>query len=55
MLLFGQEGPGLSEEARALSEAVLAIRQFGSTRSINAAAASAVAMHEWVRRWAPEE
>ena len=53
-LLFGQEGPGLSEEARSLSEAVLAIRQFGSTRSINAAAASAVAMHEWVRRWAPE-
>src|SRR5690349_18853536 len=55
VLLFGQEGPGLSEEARSLSEAVLAIRQFGSTRSINAAAASAVAMHEWVRRWAPEE
>jgi tRNA G18 (ribose-2'-O)-methylase SpoU len=51
-LLFGQEGPGLSEEARALAEAVLHIRQFGSTRSINAAAASAVAMHEWVRRHA---
>jgi tRNA G18 (ribose-2'-O)-methylase SpoU len=51
-MLFGQEGPGLSEEARALSEAVLAIRQFGSTRSINAAAASAVAMHEWIRRHA---
>jgi tRNA G18 (ribose-2'-O)-methylase SpoU len=54
VLLFGQEGPGLSEQARSLAEAVLAIRQFGSTRSINAAAASAVAMHEWVRRWAPE-
>ena len=53
VLLFGQEGPGLSEEARALSQAVLAIRQFGSTRSINAAAASAVAMHEWIRRHAP--
>jgi len=54
-LLFGQEGPGLSAEARALCEAVLAIRQFGSTRSINAAAASAVAMHEWVRRHAVPE
>jgi tRNA G18 (ribose-2'-O)-methylase SpoU len=53
VLLFGQEGPGLSEEARELSEVVLAIRQFGSTRSINAAAASAVAMHEWIRRHAP--
>ena len=51
-LLFGQEGPGLSEEARQLAGAVLAIRQFGSTRSINAAAASAVAMHEWIRRHA---
>jgi tRNA G18 (ribose-2'-O)-methylase SpoU len=50
VLLFGQEGPGLSPGARALATAVLAIRQFGSTRSINAAAASAVAMHEWVRR-----
>jgi len=51
LLLFGQEGPGLSEEARALTSAVLHIRQFGSTRSINAAAASAIAMHEWVRRF----
>ncbi len=51
-MLFGQEGPGLSEEARDLAQAVLHIRQFGSTRSINAAAASAVAMHEWVRRHA---
>ncbi len=52
LLLFGQEGPGLSAAARNLCEAVLAIRQFGSTRSINAAAASAVAMHEWIRRHA---
>ena len=51
-MLFGQEGPGLSEEARELCDAVLHIRQFGSTRSINAAAASAVAMHEWIRRYA---
>jgi tRNA G18 (ribose-2'-O)-methylase SpoU len=51
-LLFGQEGPGLSDDARELVEVVLAIRQFGSTRSINAAAASAIAMHEWVRRHA---
>jgi tRNA G18 (ribose-2'-O)-methylase SpoU len=48
-LLFGQEGPGLSEEARAAVSVVLAIRQFGSTRSINASAAAAVTMHAWVR------
>lgn len=49
VLLFGQEGPGLSEPARAACEAVLSIAQFGSTRSINAGAAAAVAMHAWVR------
>jgi tRNA G18 (ribose-2'-O)-methylase SpoU len=51
VLLFGQEGPGLSDEARELAQIVLHIRQFGSTRSINAAAASAIAMHEWIRRF----
>ncbi|MEX0659879.1 MAG: TrmH family RNA methyltransferase [Egibacteraceae bacterium] len=53
VLLFGQEGPGLSPGARALADEVMAMRQFGSTRSINAGAASAIAMHEWVRRHVP--
>lgn len=47
-LLFGQEGPGLSDEAIAAADAVLEISQFGSTRSINASAAAAVAMHDWI-------
>lgn len=50
LMLFGQEGPGLSEAAADLSTVVLSIAQFGSTRSINAGAAAAVAMHAWVRR-----
>ena len=49
VLLFGQEGPGLSDDARAACSAVLSIAQFGSTRSVNAGAAAAVAMHAWVR------
>lgn len=49
LMLFGQEGPGLSEAARTACRAVLSIAQFGSTRSINAAAAAAIAMHAWVR------
>ena len=49
LLLFGQEGPGLSAEALAAADEVVEIRQFGSTRSINAGAAAAVVMHEWVR------
>jgi tRNA(Leu) C34 or U34 (ribose-2'-O)-methylase TrmL len=48
VLLFGQEGPGLSEQARHNCDAVLSIAQFGSTRSINAAAAAAIALHRWV-------
>lgn len=54
VLLFGQEGPGLSPEALAAADLHIEIRQFGSTRSINAAAAAAIVMHEWVRRWTPE-
>ena len=50
VLLFGQEGPGLSEAALAVADRVVAIPQSGSTRSVNAGAASAVAMYEWVRR-----
>ncbi|HSJ62224.1 MAG TPA: RNA methyltransferase [Jiangellaceae bacterium] len=50
VLLFGQEGPGLSEDARTHAVAVLSIAQFGSTRSINAGAASAIAMHAWIRQ-----
>jgi tRNA G18 (ribose-2'-O)-methylase SpoU len=48
VLLFGQEGPGLSAEALAAADATVEITQFGSTRSINASAAAAVAMHAWV-------
>jgi tRNA G18 (ribose-2'-O)-methylase SpoU len=47
VLLFGQEGPGLSDEALAIADAVVAITQHDSTRSINVAAAAAIAMHCW--------
>lgn len=49
VLVFGQEGPGLSAAARRACSVVLSIAQFGSTRSINASAAAAIAMHAWVR------
>jgi tRNA G18 (ribose-2'-O)-methylase SpoU len=52
VLLFGQEGEGLSAAARAAVSLLLSIPQWGSTRSINAGAASAVAMYEWCRRYA---
>ncbi|HSV37844.1 MAG TPA: TrmH family RNA methyltransferase [Nocardioidaceae bacterium] len=51
-LLFGQEGPGLSEAARDACDGTFSIAQFGSTRSINASAAAAIAMHTWIREHA---
>jgi tRNA G18 (ribose-2'-O)-methylase SpoU len=50
VLLFGQEGPGLTADAHQACDAVLSIAQYGSTRSINASAAAAIAMHAWVRQ-----
>jgi tRNA G18 (ribose-2'-O)-methylase SpoU len=50
--LFGQEGPGLSESAREVVDGTFSIAQFGSTRSINASAAAAIAMHSWIREYA---
>ena len=50
VLLFGQEGPGLSGPAREAATLVCSITQFGSTRSINAGVASGIAMHTWVRQ-----
>ena len=52
VMLFGQEGPGLTPEALAACTAHYAIAQYGSTRSINAGAAAAIAMHAWVRQHA---
>ena len=48
VLLFGQEGPGLSPEAIDAADTIVEITQFGSTRSLNASAAAAIAMHSWV-------
>jgi tRNA G18 (ribose-2'-O)-methylase SpoU len=48
ILLFGQEGPGLSPEALEAASMAIEITQFGSTRSLNASAAAAIVMHQWV-------
>ena len=53
VLFFGQEGAGMSDEAVAICEMVLAIRQYGSTRSMNASAAGAIAMYAWAMQHLP--
>jgi tRNA G18 (ribose-2'-O)-methylase SpoU len=50
LLIFGQEGPGITDEARAGAAVTVSIAQFGSTRSINAGVAAGIAMHAWIAR-----
>ncbi|WP_055123290.1 TrmH family RNA methyltransferase [Corynebacterium oculi] len=52
VLLFGQEGPGVTPEAQEAAVMTCSIAQFGSTRSINAGVAAGIAMHAWVRQHA---
>jgi tRNA G18 (ribose-2'-O)-methylase SpoU len=52
VLLFGQEGPGLTQDARDAAAMTVSIAQFGSTRSINAGVAAGIAMHAWIRQHA---
>jgi tRNA G18 (ribose-2'-O)-methylase SpoU len=51
LLIFGQEGPGITDDARAGAAVTVSIAQFGSTRSINAAVAAGIAMHTWIVHW----
>ena len=53
-LVFGSEGPGLTDELVAGCSQLVAITQYGSTRSLNAGAAAAIAMYHWARRWATQ-
>jgi tRNA G18 (ribose-2'-O)-methylase SpoU len=52
LLLFGEEGPGVTDAAHAAAQMTVSIAQFGSTRSINAGVAAGIAMHAWIRRHA---
>jgi tRNA G18 (ribose-2'-O)-methylase SpoU len=52
LLLFGQEGPGLTPAAQAGAALTVSISQFGSTRSLNAGVAAGIAMHAWIRQHA---
>jgi tRNA G18 (ribose-2'-O)-methylase SpoU len=55
VLLFGQEGDGMSEEGIAACSVLYAIEQYGSTRSMNASAAGAIAMYHWALQHLPRK
>lgn len=48
LLIFGQEGPGITDDAKSGAVMTVSIAQFGSTRSINAAVAAGITMHTWI-------
>lgn len=50
ILVFGSEGSGLSQTMINKCQQLVAIEQFGSTRSINVGVASGVVMYEWLRQ-----
>lgn len=52
VLVFGQEGPGVSDETQGSADLTVSIAQFGSTRSINAGVAAGIVMHTWVAQHA---
>jgi tRNA G18 (ribose-2'-O)-methylase SpoU len=54
VFFFGQEGAGMSEEAVSACSKLLAITQYGSTRSINASAAGAIVMYAWASAHLPK-
>lgn len=51
VLVFGGEGPGLSQEMIAASESMVMIEQLGSTRSVNVGVAAGIVMYDWVKRY----
>jgi len=52
VMVFGSEGPGLSVPMLAACQAIVAIEQFGSTRSVNVGVASGIAMYAWLQQHA---
>jgi tRNA G18 (ribose-2'-O)-methylase SpoU len=50
VLVFGGEGPGLSEEMQKAANKTVMIEQFGSTRSVNVGVAAGIAMYVWIQQ-----
>ena len=55
LMIFGQEGPGITADASRGAELTVSVAQFGSTRSINASVAAGIAMHAWIAQHADLE
>jgi len=50
VLVFGGEGPGISQAMQTASEKTVMIEQFGSTRSVNVGVAAGIVMYVWMQQ-----
>jgi len=50
VLVFGGEGPGLSDQMQRIADKIVMIEQFGSTRSVNVGVAAGIAMYVWMQQ-----
>lgn len=51
MMVFGEEGPGLTPAMQAWCKDIVHIEMFGSVRSFNCGSASAIAMYDFVSKY----
>lgn len=50
LLVFGQEGTGLTDELIAVCDSMIYIKQYGSVRSLNVGCASAITMYDYCHK-----
>ncbi len=51
LIIFGEEGVGLTPEMQKLCDSVVEIPMFGSVRSLNAGSSSAIILHDYVTKF----
>ena len=50
LMIFGEEGTGITDEMMELADDVVAIQQYGSVRSLNVGTCSGIVMHDFLSR-----
>lgn len=50
LMVFGEEGVGLTPAMQSLCKDIVAIEMFGSVRSLNCGVASGIVMHDFIRQ-----
>jgi len=51
LMIFGEEGFGLSDEILALADHIVSITQYGSVRSMNVGTTSGIAMYDYMKKY----